>query len=418
MRRFLHRRVHGRNASILSVVDQAVASAASFLIVLVAARLLGVEEFGAFSVVFILYTIVLGAVQAYIGQELTLATGTRAELIGRSWTACKTAAILSLPIAVMTAGFALFLDEVRAPLLVLAIGLPVFVVHETVRFSMALVKAMHTALLIDVLRVALVTVGVAAVVFTDGLPEPTAGVIFALWAVATAASLLPLVGVAREASRLARRLPWHAVFSRDYLGNRFIAEFAAVRASSQALTIFLGVLAGLAATGALRAASTLFGPINMLLSAVIAFAVPVLRERPRAGRAAAVVTLTTALALLSLVFTVALVVMPDAWGEALLGETWAGTKAMLVPVGVQTIGLAVSTVMVVGIRMIDPNSTLAIRLIGSALTVVFFAAGYGLWSVQGAVWGLCLASWTQSLMLLIRYARLERGDASARRTED
>lgn len=61
---------------------------------------------------------------------------------------------------------------------------------------------------------------------------------------------------------------------RGHLGQRFVVEFAVGNASSQLAVLGLGLFAAPLAVGALRGATTLFGPLNVLFNSVNAFGPP------------------------------------------------------------------------------------------------------------------------------------------------
>lgn len=394
-----------RRSVVLGIVDQGLSSVSNFLIVIAAARLLAAVEFGAFSVMFVAYAIVLGAYQAFIGQELVLATGSRCYLAGRAIAACRAAAATSVPISIAILIWAALDAEVRGPLIVLAALLSVLAVHETVRFAAALLHATQLAVLIDAIWVVIIAVLIALTWF-GMFGTPTATLVALVWAVAGVLSLLPVLMFVPAARRLDLHIPARRILERDYLGHRFFGEFFAVRATSQGLTIVLGALAGITATGALRGVSTLFGPLTVLLSAVVAFTIPILRRFDPRVRDRWTFALAGALALVSAALMLLLLLLPPEVGRLLLGATWDGARPLLLPIGVQAIALSISTVSVIALRMIDPKATLAIRLVGALVVVVLFFAGFAIEGVLGSVWGLCAAAIIQAMLLGIQYLRL------------
>lgn len=393
-----------RRSAILGVVDQGLSSVSNFFIVIAAARLLTAEEFGAFSVVFITYSIIIGACQAFIGQELVLATGSRRYLAARAVGACRAALLLSVPLSVALIIWALLVGELRGPLIVLAIFLGPLAVHETARFAAALLDSTQLAVLIDGLWVLIVAVCIvfAALGFFG---HPNATMVALLWAGAGLLSLLPMAMFVPHIRGLGMHVETRRIFERHYLGHRFFGEFFAVRATSQGLTIVLGGLAGLTATGALRGVSTLFGPLTVLLNAVVAFTIPILRRFEPRIRDKWTFALAAALSLASAALMVVLLLLPDTAGRLLLGDTWAGARSLIVPIGVQSIALSVSTVCVIALRMIDPKATLWIRLAGAVIVVILFLAGFAIGGVFGAVWGLCVAAIIQTVLLAVQYGR-------------
>lgn len=396
-----------RRSAILGVVDQGLSSISNFFIVIAAARMLGAQEFGAFSVAFITYSIIIGGYQAFIGQELVLASGTRRHLAAHALAACRAALVLSLPLSAGLVVWGLLDAEIRGPLIVLALLLGPLAIHETVRFAAALFDSTQLAVVIDTVWV-LAVAGLVWLAWAGVFGTPNATMVVLLWGAAACASLLPLIVLVPSIRRLDTTVSLKRVFERHYLGHRFFGEFAAVRATSQGLTIVLGGLAGLAATGALRGVSTLFGPMTVLLNAVVAFTIPILRRFDPRVRDRWILALAGALAFVSAALMIVLILLPDDIGRLLLGQTWAGARPLLVPIGVQSIALSVSTVCVIALRMIDPKATLRIRLAGAVIVVVLFFVGFAIGGVLGSVWGLCAAAIIQALLLAFQYARVHK----------
>jgi O-antigen/teichoic acid export membrane protein len=396
-----------RRSAILGVVDQALSSISNFFIVIAAARMLTAREFGAFSVAFITYSIIIGGYQAFIGQELVLASGSRQHLAAQALAACRATLVLSLPLSAALVVWAFLDAQIRGPLIVLALLLAPLAVHETVRFAAALFGSTQLAVVIDTVWVVVVA-GLVWLAWTGAFGAPNATMVVLLWGAAGCASLLPLLVLVPRIPRLETPVSLRRVFTRHYLGHRFFGEFAAVRATSQGLTIVLGGLAGLAATGALRGVSTLFGPMTVLLNAVVAFTIPILRRFDPRVRDRWILALAGALAFVSAALMIVLILLPDDIGRLLLGQTWAGARPLLVPIGVQSIALSVSTVCVIALRMIDPRATLRIRLAGAVIVVVLFFVGFAIGGVLGSVWGLCSAAIIQALLLVLQYARVRK----------
>lgn len=407
----LTRSLSPRNSAIIGLLDQGLSSGSNFLIVIAAARLLSVQEFGAFSVVFVAYTIIIGGIQAFIGQELVLAVGGRLYLASRSVAAARTAFLATIPISLALAIWGIVSAELRGPLIALAIALPVLSIHEIIRFAAGLIDSIQLALLIDMVWTVAVVLGlVGAGLGFFGTANATTVMI--IWATSGLVSLIPLVIFVPRIRRLETRISLYRIFEKDYLGHRFFGEFFAVRATGQGLTIVLGAMAGVAATGSVRAATTLFGPLNVVLSAAAAFTIPILRRFEPRRRELLTGGLALGLGAISAILMVVLLLLPAEAGQFLLGATWEGTYQLIAPIGAQTIALSISTVAVVALRIVDPRATLAIRVIGAVIVVVTFFVGFAVDGVLGATWGLSAAAIAQAVLLVGKYFQL-RGRPSS-----
>lgn len=159
--------------------------------------------------------------------------------------------------------------------------------------------------------------------------------------------------------------------------------------------------------GALRGATTLFGPLNVLFTSATSFGPPLLgritgdRRRVRATAVLAAVLAATAAA-----WATTLALLPEAAGRHLLGDTWPTAAALLPATGSQYAAMAVGTCGLLALRMLDPRTTLAVQVVFSLLAVVLMAGGYALAGVPGAAWGLCLGSVCKAAATWTRVARL------------
>jgi hypothetical protein len=185
-----------------------------------------------------------------------------------------------------------------------------------------------------------------------------------------------------------------------------VVEFGVGNAASQAAIVGLGLLANPLAVGALRGATTLFGPMNVLFNAATGFGPPLLNRvtglRSPARKARQAGTSGLALAALAACWAAALTLLPDAAGRQLLGDTWRSAADLLPATGSQYAAMAVGTCGLLALRVISPRATLGLQLIFSLLSVVLLLVGYAAGGIIGAAWGLAagsaakaVASWTR-----------------------
>lgn len=212
--------------------------------------------------------------------------------------------------------------------------------------------------------------------------------------------------------QVAGTLRLSVLLKRGHLGQRFVVEFGVGNATSQLSVLGLGVFGNPLVVGALRGATTLFGPLNVLFTSATSFGPPLLgrlgseRRRVRATAGLAAVLAATAAA-----WATALALLPDGVGRHLLGDTWPTASALLPATGSQYTAMAVGTCGLLALRMLDPRTTLSIQVVFSLAAVAFLAGGYVLGGVPGAAWGLCLGSVCKAVATWIRVARLLRRTA-------
>ena len=157
--------------------------------------------------------------------------------------------------------------------------------------------------------------------------------------------------------------------------------------------------------GSLRAAEVLTGPLGILAQAVFAFGVPEISRRRLPSRPMWLATVASGiLVAIAVVYTIGLMLIPDAWGEALLGDTWAGAQAVLLPIALTSVvscGKLGPSIIVYGLGHASRTFRLNVVLASSA--AAFMLAGALLGGVEGLAWGMC-ASQVLVLPLWFRQA--------------
>ncbi|WP_129312430.1 hypothetical protein [Streptomyces sp. L2] len=385
-----------------SVADQGVAALTNILVLVVAARLSTAEGFSVFSLVYTVFTVLLGFSVSYVGQALVLERGARAEVRCACRSALLFTAAASIAVGLpMAAGLAVVPGGTARGLAVLGLVLPVVLTHDGMRYCFAALRLPHQALAIDVLRLAGVFPALALQPY-----GATPARLIAVWGFSALPALL--AGAGLLAPRL-RGLPAdpRRLLRRDHLGRRFVIEFAVGNASSQLAVVALGLFASPLAVGALRGATTLFGPLNVLFNAATALGPPILRRcRTLPGQIRATATLAALLAGVAALWTAVLAELPEGAGRRILGGTWASTAALLPATGSQYAAMAVGTCALLTLRVVRPRATLPLQLVFSPLAVAFLLAGYQCGGVPGAAWGLCLGSGLKAGAGWMRVARV------------
>ncbi|MFJ9327126.1 hypothetical protein ACIRPN_18880 [Streptomyces sp. NPDC101230] len=396
--------MRARTAVLCSVADQGVAALTNILVLVAAARLSTVADFARFSAVYLVFTVLLGISGAYTGQPLVLKRGAGTETRG----ACRSAVVFTV-LAAATLGALLAAvcllvpgDTARA-LGMLGLVLPVVLGQDAVRYAFSTLQQPHLALLSDLLRLTCVLGALG----TQAYGVSPARLV-TLWGLSALPALL-LSAALLHRSTAGAPLVLRPMLRRGHLGQRFTVEFGVGNATSQLSVLGLGAVGNPLLVGALRGATTLFGPLNVLFTSATSFGPPLLgriddeRSRVRATAALAAVLATTAG-----LWATALALLPDRAGRQLLGDTWSVTAGLLPATGSQYAAMAVGTCGLLALRMLDPRTTLAIQVVFSLTTVAFLAGGYVVGGVLGAAWGLFLGSLCKAVATWIRVARIRR----------
>ncbi|WP_329041346.1 hypothetical protein OHT61_25125 [Streptomyces sp. NBC_00178] len=397
--------MRARTAILCSVADQGVAALTNILVLVAAARLSTVADFARFSAVYLVFTVLLGVSGAYTGQPLVLRRGGGGAARG----ACRSAVVFtvcaSAAAGALLAGVCLALpgDTARA-LVMLGLVLPVVLGQDALRYAFSILQQPHLALLGDVVRLACVLGALSLQQYGAG-----PGRLILVWGLSALPALL-LSAALLHRTTAGTPLLLRPMLRRGHLGQRFVVEFGVGNATGQLSVLGLGAVADPLLVGALRGATTLFGPLNVLFTSATSFGPPLLRrvgdERRRVRATAA---LGGVLAGTAVLWATVLAVLPDRAGRQILGDTWPTAAALLPATGSQYAAMAVGTCGLLALRMLDPRTTLSIQVVFSLTAVALMGTGYAVGGLQGAAWGLCLGSVCKAAATWIRVVRLRRG---------
>ncbi|MFI6062943.1 hypothetical protein [Streptomyces sp. NPDC051286] len=395
-------------AALAAVLDQAASSLTNIAVLVIAARVSTVHGFATFSMVYLTFTVLLGLNVAYVGQAVVLTRGDTGaacrSAIAFTSLASTVVGVLLAAVGAVTGGWA----GPGGAFLALGLVLPLVLVQDGLRYAFSTLRRPGLALAADTLRLVCV---VPALLLQPRHAAP--GLLVAVWGVSAVPALL-----------LGLRLLWPHVrgsradlrpyVRRGHLGQRFVVEFAVGNASSQLAVLGLGLFAAPLAVGALRGATTLFGPLNVLFNSVNAFGPPLLNRlggRRATIRAAALLGLV--LSAVGLAWGLVLYALPDHVGRQLLGATWQLAAALLPASGAQYAVMGLGTCALVTLRVLRPRATLSVQVVFSLLSVVLMLAGYSLTgSALGAAWGLAAGSALKAVAAWTRVARLRVEEAT------
>ncbi|MFB6560313.1 hypothetical protein ACFCYH_15750 [Streptomyces sp. NPDC056400] len=387
-------------AAVASVLDQAASSATNILVLVLAARLSSASGFADFSMVYVTFSVLLGLNMAYVGQSLVLEKGEGLGAACRSALGFTAAASAAVGALLLVVGLALA-GAAGTAFLALGLVLPLVLLQDGLRYCFSALRAPERALAADALR--LVCVVAALAVQPEGA---SAGRLVLVWGLSALPALAVGLWLLRPYVR-GSRTDLRPYLRRGHLGQRFVVEFAVGNGSSQLAVLGLGVFATPLAVGALRGATTLFGPLNVLFNSANAFGPPVLG---RLGGKRATVRATAALGLVLAAvgagWATALYLLPDRLGRELLGDTWAGASALLPATGAQYAVMGLGTCALLTLRVLAPKATLSLQVVFSLLSVGLLLGGYAVWGVAGAAWGLAAGSALKALAAWWRVTRL------------
>ncbi|AKL67959.1 hypothetical protein [Streptomyces sp. Mg1] len=387
-------------AAVSSVLDQAASSATNILVLVLAARLSSAAAFADFSMVYVAFSVLLGLNMAYVGQTVVLEKGERLGAVCRS--AVAFTGVASAVVGAALAGLGLLLPGPAGwAFLALGLVLPLVLVQDGLRYCFSALRTPERALAADALR--LVCVVPALLVQPEGA---SAGRLVLVWGVSALPALALGLWLLRPYVRgaVADLTPY---LRRGHLGQRFVIEFAVGNGSSQLAVLGLGLFATPLAVGALRGATTLFGPLNVLFNSANAFGPPVVgRASGKRGVVRLTLLMGSALAVLGGAWAAVLYALPRRLGRQLLGDTWDAAAALLPATGAQYAVMGLGTCALLTLRVLNPKATLSLQVVFSLLSVALLLGGYAAFGVTGAAWGLAAGSALKAAAAWLRVSRL------------
>ena len=381
------------------LADQAVTILVSFLVGVVVARQLGALQFGAFSLAWVTYGVVLNISRGLGTDPLAVRFSGLERPVWRTAVAKSSgmAIVVGLGTGAICALVGLLLGgHAGQAFIALGIVLPGLMLQDSWRFAFfasgqggkAFVSDITWALgLVPLLYLASQHASVTLFVLAWG----GAGV-FAALVSGLQAGILPRPILAR------RWLSEH----RD-LSLRYLTENLTLSGAYQLRIYGLGALAGVAAVGTVRGAEMLLGPFFIVLSGIGLVAVPeaarVLRRSVRAlplfclalGGAQALAALGWGLLLLF--------ALPDKWGHALLGEVWLTASALVLPATLSVACAGFNTGAAAGLRALGiARRSLKAQLCASAFYLVGGVVGGALDGARGSAWGAACATFAAAFV--------------------
>jgi O-antigen/teichoic acid export membrane protein len=264
----------------LTVTDQLVGSAATFLLGVVIARAGGSDALGAFGIAFLIWLAVLGTNRALVAEPM-IVTGSTDQHDAQLPEGLLATVLVGIAAACVVglAGAGLALTGVDATtLLALAACLPSLLAHDFCRSAAFRLQRPDRALAGDV-TLAVVQGAATLALLSAGVAEASAYV--AAWGAGATCAALVGIGlahirpVARGGLAMLRRL-----WSRS---RWFLAEFSTAFPAEQGYLLLLPLLIGTAQFGLYRAAVGLIGPIVVVFVASGNIGLPAAVRRLRDG---------------------------------------------------------------------------------------------------------------------------------------
>jgi O-antigen/teichoic acid export membrane protein len=375
------------------VADQGISSLGNFALGLFVARSVGADSFGAFSLAFITYTVVINAARGLATDPLLVRFS--GDLV-RRWrratsAATGTALVVGVAVGVLCIIAGLLLPDPLGPAFVaLGIGLPGLALQDSWRFAFFACGRGASAFINDFVWGVLL---VLALVVMHGRADSAAHCLIAFGGTATLAALLGMVQ-ARALPRPIRAVAW--LRTHHELSVRYLVENVSSSGASQLRSFILGAVAGLAAVGYVRASEILMGPFLVVLMGLSQVAVPEAsrvfhRNSGRLGRFCFLLGGVQAAGAVAWGL-ILIIVFPLGPGPALLKELWMPTSQLLLPITLTVAAASFITAALAGLRAMGvARRSLRAQLIASVAYVIGGGAGAVVAGAVGSSWGVTIA---------------------------
>ena len=400
----------GRRTS-LGVVDQVVSSVTNFALNILVVSSVPTDAYGAFALVYALYFIFRGSIQALVAQPLLIRhtdqlSGVASEGQGLRRThelalggALQISLLGSL---ILVAGATAVPDELAMSLLALALVLPGLLLQEVMRAVFLAQGRPGAAIAIDsAWAVAqLVLVGLLLSSGTAQVPW-----LVVAWGVSGGVSAVGAMALDSLWLRLRGAARW--LVELRHLSLPFLGEIMTDLLAAQGVMIVLAAVAGLDEVGVFRSAQILFSPLSVLFMAGMTVGIPeavrVLARAPRRFRSAVVIA-GGSVTLAASVWCLIVIGLPDALGARFLGESWAGASSVLPQFSLYYLAAAAGLGALVGLRALAASRvSFAARAVGSVSGFLLGSIGASRAGAAGAAVGLGVGMVTATALLWIGF---------------
>lgn len=371
-------RLRGRGNLAAAVVDQGLSSLTNLGLNLAVASTSSTETFGALGLVVALYLLEVGVVYGAIVEPYSVTAPDERDRATPHAVAAALVLGLVLGAAHLLAG-TFTSGDLGAFLTVYAVATPGLVVQAATRGL-------------------LIGRGQASIALRSNLLWAVVQLVLSVMALRSDSGLGLLVAWSAGAWVAAAYCTWHLgvgigvrgwrtwFHGRGRMALSWTGDQLAQGGLSQVMVFTLGAVAGLAAVGSYRGALQLTGPVTVLVSGLRVVVLPGAARRARARDGSlrrAITRLTVGFPVMTFVLVAPLLLLPDAAGEWLLGETWSGARAVLPWLLVMRMASSATAALSVGMRATqDYRDTLYLR-IGGGVSMIVAATAAG--AVDGAM---------------------------------
>lgn len=400
-----------RSRGLASLTSQVLNTASNLILTFAVARSVSAEHFGGWSIAYVLYIIGLQLTRATASMPMLISSrikddadpkdaSRRTESSGESGSV-SVALVVGATIAIVQVGAILTepfgID--RVTFIPFLFGIAPLLVNESLRYIYFKRNNPRGAAVMDAITFGLQTILFVAIII---LGVGDAWAFTSAWALAALVSTG--IAIARLKVRPGTRSLREYVTSQRHRMWRLLIETGLINLATQAVPFIVVTFAGLAAAGYLRAGQTFMGGLGILVMGLTPQAIVEAKGLlPRIGDYLFLVRWAGLIFVAGGVYGLAVLFLPERYGTFLVGDSWAGASALLLPLVLQGCLRGVPTGVPIILKARD-NLTEAMRLRVFAVfpTVLLPAAGALLSGASGAAWGIFMSAVIVTLLSLWR----------------
>jgi O-antigen/teichoic acid export membrane protein len=375
-----------------NLVDQILSALTNVVLSFVVAREVSATSFGAFSIAFIIFGLAIGLNRAWVGEPMSIRHAALNEEEMRPVRSGAFGATLGLtiPLSLIIGVVALVVGgSLGHTLLALACVLPGLILQDTCRMVYFAERKPARAAANDAAW-AVLQFAALAVLLVGGARQPWEFVL--AWGGAATVCAIGGMVMLRAWPHVLGTVQWmREHFS---LGGYLFAEYLLGIGVYQGGILLVGAFLGQANIGSLRASLVLLGPLGILSAAMTTFLLPEVSRRPElpsSTRMKIAFASSSTLVVITALYLVFLLVLPDSVGTALLGDTWSGAREVLIPMATWSAAASASAgpammLYAMGLARV----TFRLHVIAAPGVILAFIVGGYLNGAVGAAWGLAI----------------------------
>jgi O-antigen/teichoic acid export membrane protein len=407
-----------RRRVVAGLGSQGLSSISNFALVVVVARATSPQAFGAFAIAYSLVLLLIGGLRGAVGETLSVTLRHRSDGSAGMGAALLLGGAAGLVLAGLGALWPS--EDLRPWFLTFAAGLPILALQDAGRFVGFATQRPGVAAISDGLWLTCQVGGWIALAFLG--PVDGHAVVLVWWSAAGLAAAFAL----KMTGKPAVAAGWRWLRRHRAIASSFGSETVIALGGTQAAIYALGWFAGLPASGALRGAQSLYGPVRSFSTGVASVALPEAARRwsgqGRGQMLGYLRRVSIGLTAIAVGAAAVLSAFPDELGSALLDETWPAASSVMPAVGIGVVAGSVTVGAHLGLRAVKVTLALVVlRAVTTGLTVAAGVGGAAMGGLRGAAYGLAGAfvltaviSWVVLLCAVARHGDI--GACNTRRS--